>query len=152
MGSGADPRFTVSLQLREMVEMSRRFVSMSGGLFLLGLMASPLMAQEKPPVISHDAAGKENCMMCHSVGVMEPVPDVPATHEGRPSESCLWCHAADSPMQGDGATTIAHDLAGKDNCMMCHAAGVMEPVPDVPESHEGRANEACGWCHKVAGA
>ena len=131
--------------------MSRRFVSVSGALFLLVLMASPLMAQEKPPVIPHDAAGKENCMMCHAPEVMPPVPDVPATHEGRPNESCLWCHAADSPMQGDGANTITHDLAGKDNCMMCHAVGVMPPVPDVPASHEGRANTTCQWCHKTAG-
>lgn len=44
-------------------------------------------------------------------------------------------------------TAVSHDLAGKENCMMCHAVGVMEPVPDVPASHEGRPNESCLWCH-----
>jgi hypothetical protein len=131
--------------------MTRRLSMMAGGVFLLGLMASPALAQEKPPVMAHDAEGKANCMMCHAAGVMEPVPDVPASHEGRVSETCLWCHAADSPMQTTGAKQMAHDTEGKDNCMMCHAAGVMEPVPDAPASHEGRANETCGWCHKAGG-
>ena len=89
--------------------------------------------------------------MCHAVGVMPPVPDVPASHEGRANETCLWCHAADSPMTTTGAPQTSHDLAGKDNCMMCHAVGVMPPVPDVPASHEGRANETCLWCHTQGG-
>ena len=42
----------------------------------------------------------------------------------------------------------SHDLAGKENCMMCHAPGVMPPVPDAPaETHKGRGNESCQWCH-----
>ena len=131
--------------------MSRRFASLSGTVFLMALMASPLMAQEKPPVTPHDLAGKENCLMCHTPGVMAPVPDVPASHEGPGIESCQWCHAADSPMQGDGATQTSHDLAGKDNCLMCHTPGAMAPVPDVPASHEGRGNESCLWCHTPVG-
>ena len=129
--------------------MSRRFASLWGGLFLLGLLSAPLTAQEvKPPVTTHDLAGKENCMMCHAVGVMPPVPDVPADHKARGNESCQWCHAANSPMQTKTLPPVGHDLAGKDNCMMCHAAGVMPPVPDVPADHKGRANESCTWCHK----
>jgi hypothetical protein len=85
------------------------------------------------------------------VGVMEPVPDVPATHEGRANEQCLWCHTPDTPMTTSGATQTSHDVAGKENCLMCHAAGVMEPVPDVPASHEGRESEYCLWCHTVGG-
>jgi len=131
--------------------MTRRLSTMAGAFFLLGLMASPALAQEKPKAMAHDAEGKDNCLMCHTPGVMEPVPDAPASHEGRGSEVCLWCHAADSPMQTTGAKQMAHDAEGKDNCMMCHAAGVMEPVPDAPASHEGRANETCLWCHKTGG-
>ena len=134
-----------------MVEMSRRFASLMGAFFIMAIMVGPLMAQEKPPVTAHDTAGKENCLMCHAVDVMPPVPDVPATHEGRGIESCQWCHAADSPMQSTGATQTSHDLAGKENCMMCHAVGVMPPVPDVPESHAPRGNETCLWCHTKAG-
>ena len=49
------------------------------------------------------------------------------------------------------ATTAGRTLYSE-NCMMCHAAGVMEPVPDIPaESHEGRGNETCLWCHTQAG-
>jgi hypothetical protein len=131
--------------------MNRRQLTMAGAVFLLCLVASPAMAQEKPSAMAHDAAGKENCMMCHAVGVMPPVPDVTASHEGRGNETCLWCHAADSPMQTTGASQTSHDLEGKDNCLMCHTAGAMEPVPDAPASHEGRGNETCLWCHKAAG-
>lgn len=127
--------------------MTRRFLSMFGALVLMAALAHSASAQLITQAMPHDAAGKDNCMMCHAVGVMPPVPDVPASHEGRANESCLWCHAADSPMTTTGAPQPSHDLAGKDNCMMCHAAGVMPPVPDVPASHEGRGNESCLWCH-----
>jgi hypothetical protein len=53
----------------------------------------------KPTVMSHDAAGREQCMMCHKAGAMEAVPDAPASHEGKELETCLMCHSADSPMQ-----------------------------------------------------
>ncbi len=131
--------------------MSRRIASMVGCLLLMAVLAGPGMAQEKPTVVSHDLAGKENCMMCHTAGAMQPVPDVPADHEGRGNETCMWCHAADSPMQTEGATPTSHDLEGKENCLMCHTAGAMEPVPDVPESHGDRGNETCLWCHVKAG-
>jgi hypothetical protein len=131
--------------------MTRRMLSIFGALLLMGALANSASAQLITKAMSHDAAGKDNCMMCHAVGVMPPVPDVPATHEGRANESCLWCHAAASPMTTTGAPQPPHDLAGKDNCLMCHTAGVMEPVPDVPASHEGRVNENCLWCHTAGG-
>ena len=122
------------------------------GVFALALaVANPLSAQEKTTAVSHDLEGKANCLMCHTAGAMEPVPDVPASHEGRANETCMMCHAPDSPMVTTGATAISHDLEGKGNCLMCHAAGAMEPVPDVPASHEGRTVEMCQWCHKAAG-
>ena len=131
--------------------MKLKILTAAAGLILALVLAAPAQAQEKSPAMSHDAAGKDNCMMCHAVGVMPPVPDVPANHEGRGSDSCLWCHAVDSPMVTTGASQPPHDLAGKDNCLMCHTPGVMPPVPDTPASHEGRANETCLWCHTVAG-
>ena len=131
--------------------MSRRIASLWGTLFLFGAVATPLVAQEKPSVMGHELEGKENCMMCHTAGAMEPVPDVPADHEGRANETCLWCHAADSPMQTTGASATTHEIEGKENCMMCHAAGAMPPIPDAPEDHEGRANETCLWCHAKSG-
>jgi hypothetical protein len=127
--------------------MTRRILSIFGALFLMAVLANSASAQLITKAMPHDAAGKDNCMMCHAVGVMPPVPDVPASHEGRTNENCMWCHAADSPMTTVGAKQASHDLAGKDNCLMCHAAGVMPPVPDVPASHEGRTSENCVWCH-----
>jgi hypothetical protein len=131
--------------------MTRRLLSVLGALLLLTVSVNSLSAQEKTKAVSHDLEGKAQCLMCHTAGVMEPVPDVPASHEGRTNETCMMCHAPDSPMVTTGASLIQHDMEGKDNCMMCHAPGVMEPVPDVPESHEGRTVEMCTWCHKPAG-
>jgi hypothetical protein len=130
--------------------MRHRFLSLLGVLFVAGVFASPLTAQVKVKAVSHDVEGKANCLMCHAAGVMEPVPDVPASHAGRAVETCMWCHAATSPMVTTGAKLIPHDLEGKANCMMCHAAGVMPPAPDVPASHEGRTVEMCLWCHAKA--
>ena len=131
--------------------MKLKILTVAAGLILALALAMPAESQVKSKAMSHDAAGKDNCMLCHAVGVMPPVPDVPADHEGRGNDSCLWCHAADSPMVTTGAPEPSHDLAGKDNCMMCHAPGVMPPVPDTPASHEGRANENCLWCHTPGG-
>ena len=131
--------------------MKRRLLSLSGAVLFLAVFAGSAQAQVISKVMSHDAAGKENCMMCHAVGVMPPVPDVPASHEGRVNEQCVWCHAPDSPMTTTGAVQTSHDLEGKENCLMCHAAGIMPPVPDAPASHEGRGTETCLWCHTKAG-
>lgn len=131
--------------------MKRKILAIAAGLILSLALVTQAQAQVITEAMSHDVAGKENCMMCHAIGVMPPVPDVPANHEGRGNETCLWCHAADSPMTTTGATQTTHEIEGKENCMMCHAAGVMPPVPDVPASHEGRGNETCLWCHTKAG-
>ncbi|MFQ5746752.1 MAG: hypothetical protein ACE5HF_05980 [Gemmatimonadota bacterium] len=40
----------------------------------------------------------------------------------------------------------AHELEGRTACLMCHS-GAMEAIKGVPESHEGRPNEICAWCH-----
>ena len=52
---------------------------------------SPMVTQGAA-IISHDLEGKANCLMCHAAGVMAPVPDVPASHEGRTADMCTWCH------------------------------------------------------------
>ena len=131
--------------------MMRRLTALLLPMAVMCLLAAPAFAQEKPTAMPHDAAGKENCLMCHTAGAMAPVPDVPESHADRTSETCLWCHAPDSPMQTVTPTTTPHDTAGKENCLMCHTAGAMAPVPDVPESHAGRTSETCLWCHTVGG-
>lgn len=129
----------------------RRFFALAGVVALVPLWATPVLAQGNPKPVSHDTAGREQCLMCHTPGAMEPVPDAPASHAGRTNDTCLWCHATDSPMVTGAAPAIPHDTEGRDQCLMCHTAGAMEPVPDVPASHEGRKNEHCGLCHHPAG-
>ena len=41
-----------------------------------------------------------------------------------------------------------HDMAGKDNCAMCHAEGVMGATK-MPASHEGRDQKSCVACHSA---
>jgi hypothetical protein len=122
--------------------------------FLLALgfgVAPHVWAQEaKPNAMAHEAEGRAQCLMCHTAGVMEPVPDVPASHAERPNETCLWCHAPDAKMLTVTPKVIPHDLAGRDACLMCHTPGAMEPIPDAPADHDGRGNEFCGMCHTAA--
>ncbi|MDT8436300.1 MAG: hypothetical protein RRA92_06045 [Gemmatimonadota bacterium] len=129
----------------------RRSTSLAMFVAMLLAGAGTLGAQEaqeaaKPTVPSHDMAGKENCVMCHKVeGGMAALP---AAHEGLAVETCTLCHAETSPMQsGNAPPAIPHDLAGKENCAMCHKAGVMGAAK-IPENHGEVANELCGTCHK----
>lgn len=117
---------------------------------MLLVVAGSAVAQDaKPTVVSHDLAGKENCVMCHS-GAMEGIPAQPAGHEGRALDTCLLCHAADAEMQTSAASAPPHDLAGKEACSMCHS-GAMEGMPAAPASHEGRVDDSCTLCHVPAG-
>ncbi len=45
-----------------------------------------------PKTITHPLEGRSDCLMCHKPGAMEPVPDAPASHEGRESKHCTMCH------------------------------------------------------------
>lgn len=127
------------------------------GLFALLAVPAAAAAQAKPaaapashpPVVKHDLTGKDNCMMCHAVGVMEKVPDVPADHSGRTNETCLWCHGPDAAMQTKTPKEIDHTLEGRSDCMMCHKAGNMPGVPAAPADHAGRESTTCQMCHKV---
>ncbi len=103
--------------------------------------------------IKHEIAGKEQCLTCHGLQGISPMP---ANHEGRPQESCLVCHKP-GPMPTPGAVqpgagvagAIPHTLEGKEKCDLCHAGpGSLKPVPD---DHAGRANNTCTACHPLAG-
>jgi hypothetical protein len=116
---------------------------------LVATLSVGAVAQEKPSVVTHDLEGRSACLACHS-GAMEAIPSVTETHTGRPDETCLWCHAADAAIQTTAPKAITHDLEGRSACLMCHAAGAMEAIPDVPASHEGRADQFCTLCHQPA--
>lgn len=73
----------------------RRSIAVS--LFLLAGLVAFAWQQEgwkTPPVVPHALEGRDNCMMCHKAGAMEPVPDAPADHEGRDNQYCTLCHVA----------------------------------------------------------
>jgi hypothetical protein len=116
----------------------------------VGAVSAFYQQSTKPTVMSHEAAGREQCMMCHMAGAMEAVPDAPASHDDKELATCMMCHAADSPMQTAEPKAISHPLEGRDNCAMCHAPGAMEPVPDTPANHEGWDAKYCTMCHKAA--
>jgi hypothetical protein len=124
-------------------------VGMTLGVAALAL-ARPVQAQQaaKPPVIPHDTAGREQCLMCHG-GSMEGIKAIPANHKGRTNDECLLCHGKTSPMHTGTPTAIPHDLAGRDQCLMCHG-GSMEGVKAAPANHKGFDNKYCTLCHSAA--
>lgn len=131
---------------------TRRFASLAGSMVLAGVVVSVAVAQVvRPNPVPHDLAGRDDCLMCHAAGAMEPVPDVTPSHAGHENNTCLWCHSPDSPLLTMDPPVILHDLAGRDDCLMCHAPGAMEPVTDTPQSHEGRENSHCQMCHTQQG-
>jgi hypothetical protein len=133
-----------------------KLVALAGMLALLGVPAAATAqakpaaaAPSHPPAVKHELTGRDNCMMCHAVGVMEKVPDVPADHAGRGNETCLWCHAPNAAMQTRTPKPIDHTLEGRSNCLMCHKEGAMPGVPAAPADHAGRENTTCQMCHKT---
>jgi hypothetical protein len=123
----------------------------------LSVVGQPAQAQAqaapaatKPTVMGHDKAGREQCLMCHG-GTMEGMKAVPANHKGRGNDACLLCHAKDSPMQTATAAAVPHDLAGREQCMMCHG-GAMEGIKAAPANHKGIDINNCTMCHTPAAA
>jgi len=119
---------------------------------LLFVGATSLSAQEKPPVTPHDLAGKENCAMCHGGEGMMGATAMPEGHKGFENANCQLCHSEASPVQtaAGAAGAIPHDLAGKENCAMCHAEGVMGATK-MPANHGDMKSENCTVCHAKAG-
>jgi len=116
---------------------------------------APAGAAPPPPpkAIPHSLAGRDNCLACHALGGLKPVP---ADHQGRTNELCQTCHkaaielAGPTPTPGAGPPTavapaIPHPIAGESNCLTCHAPGGLKPVP---ANHTGRPTEMCLVCHK----
>ncbi len=122
---------------------------------LVGTGAGVALGQEEPeregwttpPAMTHELEGRASCTMCHTPGAIEQAPDMPTDHEGRPNELCLICHAPDAAVQTTVPPVITHKMEGRAGCVMCHTAGAMEQVPDMPANHEGRTNDYCTLCH-----
>jgi hypothetical protein len=120
--------------------------------------AATTPAPSGPPAIPHELTGRDQCLMCHDpAGNVKPAPQ---NHVGRTVDTCQMCHkpaaaAAEATTEptatpgGEGATAgappIPHDLAGRDDCLVCHSAGGLKPVPG---DHAGRTKDVCQTCHK----
>jgi cytochrome b subunit of formate dehydrogenase len=50
-----------------------------------------------------------------------------------------------TPEGGSIGVPIPHPIAGQEQCLTCHAAGGLKPVP---ANHDGRPVESCQICHK----
>jgi hypothetical protein len=116
---------------------------------LAGAQPAQAQAAGKPAIMAHDKAGREQCAMCHG-GAMEGIKAMPASHKGRANDTCLLCHAKESPMQTAVPTALPHDVAGREQCAMCHG-GTMEGMKAVPANHKGYDNKNCTLCHTPAG-
>jgi len=124
-----------------------------------------------PDPIPHPIGQRTDCTICHGVGKVHPSPE---NHASFKPDMCTSCHKpalqeSSAPLAAPaGATPVApragqptpapapagimaipHDLAGRDNCLMCHnPEGNIKPAP---KDHVGRANETCQMCHKPKG-
>jgi predicted CXXCH cytochrome family protein len=112
-------------------------------------------APSGPAAIPHEIAGREQCLMCHDPG--GNVRPAPQDHAGRSNDSCQMCHPsaaagmgepapAAPATEGEGAPSIPHAVAGRDDCLICHnPVGGLKPAP---ADHAGRSNDVCQGCHK----
>jgi hypothetical protein len=58
----------------------------------------------------------------------------------------LFVAAGTALAQDAKPPVMPHDMAGKENCTMCHS-GAMEGIPAVPESHAAYTVDNCAMCH-----
>ena len=99
-----------------------------------------------PPQVPHSLDGRSDCQTCHNPGSHEPwvttPPQAPHSMEGR--SDCLSCHG---PPAIKGATIphVPTGLGGT-NCLLCHTAGGVKPLPD---DHAGRTSATCMNCHRL---
>jgi nitrate/TMAO reductase-like tetraheme cytochrome c subunit len=105
-----------------------------------------------PSQIPHPIGGSPDCQICH--GLNSNVRPMPDDHEGRTNDVCLACHVPTIPPEGAAAEAgtppgIPHDLAGRTECLGCHASGAAS-FPQVPQSHKDQnfTNGQCTSCHQ----
>ena len=115
------------------------------------------------PAIPHQVEGMGECKNCHGPEGIKPAP---ANHAAFTSDICTNCHQApqasgapeatptpeddessgESEGESEGPPAIPHELAGRDNCLVCHNPdGGMKPAP---ANHAGRTADTCQTCHK----
>jgi len=111
------------------------------------------------PAIPHQVEGMGECKNCHGPEGIKPWPE---DHAAFTSGICANCHQPPQPAgapaatstpeddesesESEGPPAIPHELAGRDNCLVCHSPdGSMKPAP---ANHAGRTVDTCKTCHK----
>jgi hypothetical protein len=119
----------------------------------------PGIAPGASPAVPHQIdGGMADCRTCHAAGGIRPWPE---NHAAFTPDICANCHAMpvsaapaatpedagdEEENQAAEAPAIPHDLAGRDNCLLCHSPeGGVKPAP---ADHAGRAVDQCQACHK----
>ena len=119
----------------------------------------PGVAPGAAPAIPHvTEGGMAECTNCHGPDGIKPFP---ANHANFKPTICGNCHTSAqtsaaptaTPSEGSddksaGPGAIPHDLAGREDCLMCHNPnGGIKPAP---ADHVGRTSDQCQSCHKPA--
>lgn len=120
------------------------------------LLPEPAPSTLAPPPITHDLVGREECLMCHKVGIAY-APRIPENHTGLPVDICQTCHLAapgvsvpeETAVPGEMPSQVPHPLEDRTDCRLCHETGVGD-APQFPPDHADRANEVCQVCHAVS--
>jgi hypothetical protein len=112
----------------------------------------PTDPNASPSQIPHPIGGSPDCQICH--GLNSNVRPMPDDHSGRTNDLCLACHVPTIPPEGSDAKAgtppgIPHELAGRAECLGCHASGAAS-FPQVPQSHidQNFTNGQCTTCHQ----
>jgi hypothetical protein len=115
------------------------------------------------PDVPHPTEGREDCLVCHGLGQVQPFP---ADHEGRNNESCLGCHEIGAaevqqptpeptptlPPSVQVVPTPIHEpvLFEENTCITCHQGlgGKHEAITtEWAESVHAQRGVGCVSCH-----
>lgn len=116
----------------------------------------------KPPGITHEIAGRAECLGCHNTGATS-FAQIPSSHQTQnyTDAQCVTCHQPakageesatpettdDETKGGDsGIPPIPPDHAAS-ACAACHATGALNS-PQFPDNHADYRDAQCAACHK----
>ncbi len=122
-----------------------------------GLNAPKIRALSEPPrvpssgtaqPVPHPIGARTDCTLCHAAGKVHPWPD---NHASFTTAMCTQCHTAEV-QEGEqpppGAPRIPHQLAGMDNCALCHSEDPPPGIKPMPPSHATFGLDICLQCHQ----
>jgi hypothetical protein len=108
----------------------------------------------QPFPANHAAFGVEICTGCHkpaqasnAFGAATAVPTETAEARATAAPAAAATPTATTAAAvSDAPKAIPHDLAGRENCLLCHSPD--SGAKPAPKDHAGRTNDQCQACHK----